>query len=92
VIALETRPRLAAKARLRYDRHAGEHLLLYPERGLALSASAAAIVELCTGDLTVEQMIERLRGRYGPAASARLGDDVRAFLGTLVDRGLLEER
>jgi hypothetical protein len=37
-------PRLAPRARLRFDRHAGQWLLLYPERGLALNASAAAIV------------------------------------------------
>ena len=30
----QSRPKLAAKARLRFDRHEQRFLLLYPERGL----------------------------------------------------------
>ena len=32
-----SRPRLAAKARLRYDRKSSRYMLLYPERGLVLT-------------------------------------------------------
>ena len=39
----DARPRLAGKARLRFDRRSARHLLLYPERGLVLSPTAAEI-------------------------------------------------
>jgi hypothetical protein len=44
MIGTETRLRLAAKARLQRDRVSGKQFLLYPERGLELSDSAARIV------------------------------------------------
>ena len=37
-------PKLAKKARLRFDRHSGKLMLIYPERGLALNESAAKIL------------------------------------------------
>ena len=39
MISLESRPRLAAKARLRWDRKDERFMLLYPERGLVLMAA-----------------------------------------------------
>ena len=40
-LSADSRPQLARKARLRTDRLTGETLLLYPEHGLVLNASAA---------------------------------------------------
>ena len=40
-ITSESRPMLAAKARLRWDRQTSRYLLLYPERGLVLNPTAA---------------------------------------------------
>ena len=84
-----SRPRLAGKARLRRDRVTGKLLLLYPERGLALNDTAAEILELCTGELSVEEIIERLAGKYGAEKRAALADEVRGFLRSLADRNLL---
>ena len=36
--------RLAPKVRLKFDRHAKGYMLLYPERGLALSPTAADVL------------------------------------------------
>jgi coenzyme PQQ biosynthesis protein PqqD len=83
------RPRLAPKARLRHDRLAGRTLLLYPERGLALNETAAAILELCTGEATVAEIIERLVARYGDEKREALAAEVHAFLQSLRDRNLL---
>src|SRR5262249_37838533 len=44
------RPRLSPRARLREDARRGEVLLLYPERGLLLNSTAAAIARLLTGE------------------------------------------
>ncbi|HSS00149.1 MAG TPA: PqqD family peptide modification chaperone [Kofleriaceae bacterium] len=78
-LSAESRPRLARKARLREDRIAGETLLLYPEHGLVLNPSAAAIVRLCDGR-SVRDIATEL--------SAPL-DDVLELLCALSDRGLV---
>ena len=41
-------------------------MLLYPERGLVLNATAADVVQLCTGEHTVAAIIERLAEKYAP--------------------------
>ena len=87
MIALDARPRLAPKARLRVDAKTGETLLLYPERGLALNATGAEILGLCTGERCVREIIDALAERHGSHES--LSDDVRAFLTRLADRNLL---
>ena len=58
-ITSETRPTLAAKARLRWDRQTSRYLLLYPERGLVLNPTAADVVQLCTGEHTVGAIVDR---------------------------------
>jgi coenzyme PQQ biosynthesis protein PqqD len=90
VIALGCRPRLAAKARLRYDRKSERYLLLYPERGLLLNPTAAEIATLCDGERTVEAIVEVLTGKYAGRPRGTIEQDVQAFLATLQDRGLLE--
>jgi coenzyme PQQ biosynthesis protein PqqD len=91
VISTESRPRLAAKARLRFDRNAQQYLLLYPERGLALNPTAAAVLELCTGEHTVEAIIERLVETYRTEPRGVLEREVLAFLRTMADRGLVKD-
>jgi coenzyme PQQ biosynthesis protein PqqD len=85
-----SRPRLAAKARLRQDRRTGGYLLLYPEKGLALNGTATEVVRLCTGEHTVGAIVEALAGKYAGQPRATIEAEVLAFLGSLADRGLLE--
>jgi coenzyme PQQ biosynthesis protein PqqD len=86
-----TRPRLAPKARLREDRVTGGSLLLYPEKGLALNETAAEIVRLCTGELTVAEITDRLAAKYGAEQRDALAAEVQTFLQRLADRNLLRE-
>lgn len=86
-----SRPKLAAKARLRADRLEGRLLLLYPERGLVLNRSAGEIVELCTGELTIARIVDLLAGRHPEKRRETIKTDVLALLGTLSSRGLLED-
>jgi len=90
VIPLDARPRLAAKTRLRYDRRSERYILLYPERGLVLNPTAAAIATLCTGERTLDGIVDALTEKYAGRARGLIEQDVRAFLATLQDRGLLE--
>lgn len=91
MISDDFRPRLAAKARLRYDRHSDRHMLLYPEKGLALNATATEIVKLCDGDRTVREIVIDLSARYEGAKNENLEREVFGFLEALAARGLLEE-
>jgi pyrroloquinoline quinone biosynthesis protein D len=86
----EIRPRLAEKARLRYDRKEGRYLLLYPERGLLLNATAADVVQLCTGEHTVAAIVERLSEKYVQDRPT-IEREVSVLLAALRERGLLRE-
>jgi pyrroloquinoline quinone biosynthesis protein D len=86
----ESRPRLAAKARLRYDRKAERYMLLYPEKGLVLNSTAADIVRLCTGEHSVASIVEKLAASYGKDAAA-IEREVLDLLQALGERGLVQE-
>jgi coenzyme PQQ biosynthesis protein PqqD len=90
MISDSSRPKLAAKARLRLDSKTGKHMLLYPEKGLVLNATGTEIVKLCTGEHTVQGMIELLRNAFGASAPATLEAEVTGFLRALHERGLVE--
>jgi coenzyme PQQ biosynthesis protein PqqD len=79
-LTAESRPHLAARARLKHDRLTGDTLLLYPEHGLKLNASAAAILRACDG---------RTAAEIATALAAPL-DDVLEFLSALAGRGLVQ--
>ena len=82
------RPKLAARARVRLDRKTGQHMLLYPERGLQLNATAHDIVTLCTGERTLGEIVDTLRMKY--QTGTELEAEVRTFLAALRERGLVE--
>jgi pyrroloquinoline quinone biosynthesis protein D len=83
------RPRLSPKVRLRADRRTGRDLLLYLERGLELNRTAAEIARLCTGEWTVDNIAQHLAHVHIETSPADITRDVRDFLKTLADRGLL---
>ncbi|MCI0548305.1 MAG: pyrroloquinoline quinone biosynthesis peptide chaperone PqqD [Candidatus Rokubacteria bacterium] len=89
MISTESRPRLAAKTRLRFDRHSARYMLLYPERGLVLSETAADVLQRCTGELTVGAIVDELARKYDRDAPV-VERDVLAFLRTMADRGLVQ--
>jgi pyrroloquinoline quinone biosynthesis protein D len=91
MIAINRRPQLTPTARLRFDRHSGEHVLTHAEHGVVLSESAAELVALCDGTRTVSAIAERLAVRHSPRSAADVLQQVRAFLATLSTRGLMVE-
>jgi len=90
MISATTRPRLASKARLRFDRKSTRYMLLYPEKGLELNETAADILKLCTGEHSLAEIIDQLSRKYGRDAPD-LERDVVAFLQTMADRGLVQD-
>jgi pyrroloquinoline quinone biosynthesis protein D len=81
-----TRPVLVRRARLRADPISGGYMLLLPERGLRLNASAAAILRLCDGEHSVEQIA---RGLAPPEQEDRVLTDVAELVRQLSRRGML---
>jgi pyrroloquinoline quinone biosynthesis protein D len=91
-LAGEARPLLAAKARLRWDRKDERYMLLYPERGLVLNATAADVVRLCTGEVTVSAIVEQLAAKYASQPRTEVEREVLTFLTRLSERGLITHR
>jgi len=90
MISSSTRPRLASKARLRFDRKSTRYMLLYPEKGLVLNSTSADILKLCTGEHTVAAIVQQLAEKYSKDAP-EVEPEVVAFLRTMADRGLLQD-
>jgi len=91
MMSLASRPRLAAKARLRFDRKTERTMVLFPEKGLELSPTAADVVHLCTGEHTVAEIVEQLLQRYTTDDRAAVEREVLEFLNTMADRCLIVE-
>ena len=90
MISADTKPCIASKARLRYDRIANRYMLLFPEKGLVLNPTAAEIAKLCTGEHSVAAIVSQLASRYGKDAT-EIESEVMKFLTALSERGLLKE-
>ncbi len=89
-MSLESRPRLAPKVRLRYDRKAERYMLLYPEKGLVLNPTAADVAQLCTGEHTVRAIAAQLASKYSQD-EATVEREVVNLLNSLAERGLVQE-
>jgi pyrroloquinoline quinone biosynthesis protein D len=83
----DERPKLAKKARLKWDARENKFMLLYPERGLLLNESAGEIVKLCDGTRTVFEIVETLKNKADRDVVER---DVNDLLTRLRERRLLE--
>jgi pyrroloquinoline quinone biosynthesis protein D len=89
VIAHDLRPRLAPKVRLRHDAQSGRYMLLYPEKGMQLNGTAADIVQLCSGERTVGEIIRELAAKYTSKPSETIAAEVTQFLEALQARLLI---
>jgi pyrroloquinoline quinone biosynthesis protein D len=87
VLAASATPRLWRLARLDYDPVRQRRVLLYPEGAVLLNDTGAAILELCDGTRTVEQIIGILSQRYQSDVSA----DVTEYLNGMADRELVRD-
>jgi pyrroloquinoline quinone biosynthesis protein D len=87
--SLELKPKLAPKAKLRLDPKSGKYILLYPEKGLLLNPTGAAILKLCNGEQSLSAIIAALSLEFQSDAQA-LGPEVITFVRGLLERGLLQ--
>lgn len=65
-------------------------MLLYPEKGLKLNASALTILQLCDGQRSVAEIAQQLAQGLQHTALERVEHDVLSFLQTLESRALIQ--
>ena len=83
-----SRPALAPGTRLQLDKVTGGPVLLYPEGVLELNGTAHAILNLCSGAATVDEIVIALSTEY-EVEEAVLRADAMECLGDLLDRHLV---
>ncbi|HEY1536025.1 MAG TPA: pyrroloquinoline quinone biosynthesis peptide chaperone PqqD [Polyangiaceae bacterium] len=88
-LSLELKPKLAPKTKLRLDPKTGKYILLYPEKGLLLNPTGAAILKLCTGEQTLSAIIATLSLEF-QSDTEKVQAEVVAFVQGLLDRGLVQ--
>ncbi|TQF82798.1 pyrroloquinoline quinone biosynthesis peptide chaperone PqqD [Elioraea sp. Yellowstone] len=88
VIAPESVVALAPKVRLREDRITGRTVLLAPERGLELNASAVAVLKALDGTRSVREVAAALAATHA-APAERIEAETIALLSALAERALV---
>jgi pyrroloquinoline quinone biosynthesis protein D len=88
-IASDARPRLPRGVRLVHNEAQGGWVLLAPERVFKADVIAAEIVKRCTGEATLEAIVDDLAKTFN-APRERVHADVTAMLRGLADKKLLE--
>lgn len=84
---LDSTPKLWRMTRLQFDPVRQRPVLLYPEGAVLLNDTGAAILELCNGSNTVEQIVSILTERYHSDVST----DVTEYLSLMAERELIRD-
>src|SRR5579862_8508071 len=87
----DMRPKLSSRARLQTDKVTGKPIVLYPEGVLILNPTGHAIVSLCTGNDTFQEIVAKLAERYKKSPE-EISPQVADYLNRLRERNLLEIR
>jgi pyrroloquinoline quinone biosynthesis protein D len=85
----DAKPRLPRGVRLVHNEAHGGWVLLAPERVFKADTIAVEIIKRCTGDATIDAIVDDLASTY-MAPRERILADVTALLGMLADKKLLE--
>jgi len=87
-LADTVRPRLADKARLKWDAVREKHLLLYPEGVLVLNQTAHDVLALCDGQRAVAEIVKVLATQHASDAKA-IDGDVKEILQRLAEKSFV---
>jgi len=85
----DARPRLPRGVRLVHSEAQGGFVLLAPERVFKPDPIAVEIIKRCTGEATIDAIVDDLAKTY-QAPRERILTDVTALIGSLADKRLLE--
>ena len=86
----EWKPKLARKAKYRFDEIGKAHMLLLPEKGLKLDADTAALIQKCDGNTTRRDIIAGLQKQYGDRDPREVKIYVMRFLDEFEEKGIIE--
>lgn len=89
-LAPSAKPRLPRGVRLVHNEAQGGWVLLAPERVFKADAVSAEILKRCTGEASLEQIVDELVTAFAGAPRERIYADVSALIGGLVDKKLME--
>jgi pyrroloquinoline quinone biosynthesis protein D len=89
-VAPNAKPRLPRGVRLVHNEAQGGWVLLAPERVFKADAIAHEILKRCTGEASVEQIVDDLAQAFAGAPRERIYEDVVKLIGGLSDKKLLE--
>jgi len=89
IVQGETRPFLPTYLKLRHDAGRGRWVLLAPERILTPDETAVAVLKLCDGKRTVEEITEALAKDYAAPVDV-IRKDVLELLQGLADKGYIK--
>jgi coenzyme PQQ biosynthesis protein PqqD len=65
-------------------------MLVFPEAALMLNETAAAILQLCDGERTIEQIVDTLAQQFTGTDRTLIANEVTELLTRLRTRGLME--
>jgi pyrroloquinoline quinone biosynthesis protein D len=74
--------------RLHWDKVRERHVILYPEGALGLNPTAVAVLELCDGKRTIDQISAELSARFN---GADVHNDVENLLLSLANIGMITD-
>jgi pyrroloquinoline quinone biosynthesis protein D len=89
IVTPDAKPRLPHGVRLVHNEAQGGWVLLAPERVFKADAIAAEIVKRCTGEASIDDIVDDLAKSFA-APRERIMTDVAAMLAGLVEKKLLE--
>ena len=86
IVDQQTRPYLPSYLKLRHDAGRGRWVLLAPERILTPDETAVAVLKLCDGKRTVEEIAKALAAEYAAPVEV-IKVDIQELLQGLADKG-----
>jgi pyrroloquinoline quinone biosynthesis protein D len=89
IVDRRTQPYLPPYLKLRHDAGRGRWVLLAPERILSPDQTAVAVLQLCDGKRTVEEIAATLAKEYSAPADV-IAADVQELLQGLADKGYIK--
>ena len=89
VVDRESKPQMPPYLKLRHDAGRERWVLLAPERILTPDQTAVAVLQLCDGERTVEEIAAKLAQEYSAPVDV-IANDVVDLLQDLADKGYIK--
>ena len=82
-------PKLPRHAKLRYDEARTKWIINAPERVFELDETAAEIMQLVDGNVSINTIVDNLHKKFNKASREEISGDVLLMLQSLADKGFI---